>query len=253
MQFWPAAQNAPETQEATASSEVGVVHDDDRGVAAQVHGELLQAGRAGDGLAGGEPAGEGHHAHVGGGHDRGADVGIAVDDGDDLLGQAGLDEGVDQAQRGQRRQRGRFEDDRVAAGDGRAELVGDQVERVVERGDGGDDAQRFAGEPALPVLRALIGVEGDDLAGVAPCLGRGQGQGVDRAGDFLAGLGDGLAGLADDQLGEGLGAPLDQAGGAFQDRSPGGAGQRGRGAAPAPGLLQDAADGACVDGEAPRR
>ncbi|MDQ1014502.1 hypothetical protein QFZ43_001051 [Streptomyces afghaniensis] len=62
--------------------QVGVVHDDDRGVAAQVHGELFHPGRAADGLAGGESAGEGHHAHVGGGHDRGADAGVAVDDGD---------------------------------------------------------------------------------------------------------------------------------------------------------------------------
>ena len=49
-------------------------------------------------------------------------------------------------------------------------------------------------------------------------------EGVDRAGGFFAGLGDGLAGLADDQLSEGLGAPLDEAGGAFQDCGPGGAG-----------------------------
>jgi hypothetical protein len=66
-------------------------------------GELLQAGRAGNGLAGGESAGEGHHAHVGSGDDRGGDVGIAVNDGDDLLGQAGLDEGVDQPECRQRR------------------------------------------------------------------------------------------------------------------------------------------------------
>ena len=44
--------------------------------------------------------------------------------------------------------------------------MGDQVERVVERRDGGDNAQRLTREPPLAILRPRVGVEGDDLAGV---------------------------------------------------------------------------------------
>lgn len=94
---------------------------------------------------------------------------FAMGDGDDLLRQARLTQRVDQLDRGEGCEIGRLEQHRIAAGDGRAKLVRDKVQRVVVRGDGGDDAERFPSEPALALFRAGIGIEGHDFAGIALC------------------------------------------------------------------------------------
>ena len=70
-------------------------------------------------------------------------------------------------QRGERRGGGRLEHDGVAAGQRRRHLVGDQVEREVERRDRGDHAARLADRPAEAVLAARVGVHLDELAGRA--------------------------------------------------------------------------------------
>ena len=88
---------------------------------------------------------------------------------------------------------GGLQDDRVAGRDGRAELVRDEVERVVVGGDREDDAERLPREPAAPVLGTLERVERDHLAGVRPRrLGRERERG-DRTTHLFAGLADGLA------------------------------------------------------------
>ena len=78
----------------------------------------------------------------------------ADDDLQHAVGQAGLGEQLGQPQGGERRGGGRLEDDGVAAGQRRRDLVRDQVEREVERRDRGDDAARLADRPAEAVLAA---------------------------------------------------------------------------------------------------
>ena len=62
---------------------------------------------------------------------------------------------------------GRLEHDGVAAGQRRRHLVGDEVEREVERRDGGDHAARLADRPAEVMLAARVGVHLDEFAGGA--------------------------------------------------------------------------------------
>ena len=81
--------------------------------------------------------------------DRVADLRAgAGDDAEPALGQARLDQDLGQLQGRDRRLPGGLEDDRVAGGDRRAELVGDEVEREVEGADRADhpvgDAQHHA-------------------------------------------------------------------------------------------------------------
>ena len=68
MQFWPAAQNAPETQVSAAHCEVGVPPHDHRRVGAELHADLLQTRLARDPQPGLDAAGEGDHPHPRIGH-----------------------------------------------------------------------------------------------------------------------------------------------------------------------------------------
>ena len=91
----------------------------------------------------------------------------ADDDLEHAVGQAGLGQQLRQPQRGERRVGGRLEHDGVAAGQRRRDLVRHQVEREVERRDGGDHAARLADRPAEAVLAARVGVHLDEVAGRA--------------------------------------------------------------------------------------
>ena len=114
----------------------------------------------------------------------------------------GFDEGLGQLERRQRGYRGRFEDHRIAAGDGRSELVGDQVEGVVEGGDREHDSDRHPLEVAAALLAAWKAVEGDGLAEQALGLLAGNGQGVDAAPRLAPRLANGLRTLTGDGDGE---------------------------------------------------
>ncbi len=168
-------------------------------------------------FAGDEAAGEGDHPHVAGGDQGFAQFRAAGGDGDHGFRQAGGDQVRHQFEGRQRCQLGRFEDHRVAASDGRAEFVGDQVQRVVVGGDGDDQAQGFTGEPALARFGAFVGIERYDFTGVALGFFGGELEGVDAAFDFFFRLFEGLAGFVDDQPGEGFGVAFDVQCRVFED------------------------------------
>ena len=69
--------------------------------------------------------------------------------------QPGLMDQLDEPQAGQRCARRRLDNDRAPGGDCRNHLVHDQVQRMVECGNGGDHTDRFLdGErPAVPARR----------------------------------------------------------------------------------------------------
>ena len=199
---------------------VAVRHDDHRRIAAQVHGELLQAGRAGNLLAGDEAASKGNHPHLTAGDQGLAQFRAAGGDGDHRLGQPGLNQIRDQFDGRQRRQLRRFENHRVAAGNGRTELVRHQIQWIVVRGDRDDQAQRLAGEPALARLGALIGIERHHFPGIAPGLFGRKFEGVDAAFELFFRLFEGLAGFVDNQPGKCRGIAFDVQGGLFENACP---------------------------------
>ena len=138
---------------------IGVVEDDDRGLAAEF--EMRALDRLGRGLqhllAGGDVAGDRDHVDLGVVDQRVADaVAAAEHDVDDAFGQ---DVGHDfrELQRRQRRLLGRLEHHRVAAADRRRQLPGHHHQRIVPRRDRGDDADRVAADHR--------GVAGNILAG----------------------------------------------------------------------------------------
>ncbi len=124
---------------------------------------------------------------------------------------------------GQRRVRGGFRGfhhDRVAGQQRRAELVGDEVERVVERGDRRDDAEGFADEPAA-LARAPVAVgELEHLAAQDSGRRRRQAQGFGAAPHFLFGLDDGLAAFGVDDPGQPGGLVPHEPGGLVQGLPP---------------------------------
>ena len=101
----------------------------------------------GDAAIGGEPFGE----RV-----------IAVDNWlAPLVGQAGFAENLDESQAGERRRFGRFDHDRATGGDGRADLVHDQVERVIEGAERQHGTDRFESRHGEPAGRGGVEAHGD--------------------------------------------------------------------------------------------
>ena len=110
--------------------EVGILHDDQRIVAAELQHQALVAGLRGDVLADPDAAGERDDVGVRIGDHRIAHAArIAGDDRQHLGRQARLVEDVGQQQRGERRQLGRLGHHPVVGGDRRRDLVADHVER----------------------------------------------------------------------------------------------------------------------------
>ena len=72
-------------------------------------------------------------------------------------GMPGVRAGLGEHQRGQRGELARLEHDRVAGGDGRQDLPGRHLQRVVPRGDRPDDADRLAAYGRGVVRRVLAG------------------------------------------------------------------------------------------------
>ena len=205
--------------------EVGVVLDDGGGVVAQLERDHLHARVPGDLAPHRRAAGEAHHvgALV---HDQlVADRRAGADhDLQDAVGEAGLGEQLRQPQRGQWSAGGRLEHDGVAAGQGRRHLVRHEIEREVERRDGGDHAARLADRPAEAVLAARVRVHLDDLAGRALCLFAGPAERRGAALGLAARVLERLTALGRDEARELLGVVLDEMRGALQDRGapPGG-------------------------------
>ena len=146
--------------------EIGVLHDDQRIVAAELQHDAAVAGLVGDVLADLHRAGEGDEVAVRVGDHRVADGRrIAGDDREHFRRQAGLVEHVGERQRGQRRQLGRLQHHAVVGGDRGRDLVRHHVERMVERRDRRDDAvSGIARGEDLALLALRRDIAGIDLA-----------------------------------------------------------------------------------------
>ncbi|CAM5271146.1 hypothetical protein STENM36S_05617 [Streptomyces tendae] len=174
----------------------GVGEDDVGVLAAEFEGDLLDrdGGGLGDLGAAGQAAGEGDQVDVGVLGEPGADgVAGAGDDVRDAGGEAGLDEQVDQGDRGERRDLARLDHEGVAGGEGRGDLPTGLEERVVPGSDHRADADRLVHDDAVDVGRARVddpagGLAGDQVREVA--------EGVGDAVDVDAPLLDGLARVA---------------------------------------------------------
>ena len=175
----------------------------------------------GDPAADRRAAGERHHVHALVCDQLAAQRRTGTDhDLQDVPGQAGLGQELRQAQRRERCRRGRLEHHDVGAGQSRRHLVGDEVQRKVERRDRGDHAARLADRPAEPVLAALVGVHLDDLAGRALGLFTGPAKGRGSAPRFDPRVFERLATLEGDEASDLLGVVLEQVRGAFEDLGP---------------------------------
>ena len=181
--------------------EIGVVHDDDRVLAAQLEVHVLECLRPGlehlhARLA---RAGERDHADVGMAHHTIADAAPAAeDDVHHAVREAGLAEQLDEALRERRRVARRLQHDGVPADERRDELPRRDRDREVPRRNRADDADRHA-YAHVPLVRQLrrsrLAVEAPPLAGHVV-------RDVDRLLDVPARLGAHLAHLVRHQVGE---------------------------------------------------
>ena len=129
--------------------QVGVLEDDVGRLAAKFERDTLYhlGGELHHSFAGARRSGEGDHVGLRVSHDRltddGTESGQHIEDAlgkTDVVHDLGEEEGVD------RRDLARLQDDGAARGEGRRDLVGDLVQRVVPRRDRGDDADGLANE-----------------------------------------------------------------------------------------------------------
>ena len=100
--------------------EVGVVEDQQRGLAAELEGDRLEAGGGGrvDAAAGGDRAGQRDLGDLGVGGEGGAGGAVALDDREGAGGEAGLGEDLAELEGAERGELGGLEDQGVAAGEG---------------------------------------------------------------------------------------------------------------------------------------
>ena len=180
--------------------------DDDRGVVAELEADLLARSPAADAPTDLGRPGERDQGDVGMVDDRVADrAATAGDDVQPLRRQTALvDQQLGEGDRRQRRLAGGLEHHRAAGGDGRGQLVGDQVEREVERRDRADDADRHAQGEADLALAGGGGVERHHLTVERARLGGGEPERADRPLRLGAGGPDRLGGLGGDDAGEAL-------------------------------------------------
>ena len=157
--------------------DVGIGQDDDGTVATELHQRLLGAGRTGDRVARGVPAGERHHVDQRVAHECSPHGGTAAGEHREPTSRhSGLEQEVDEGERGQRRLLGGLEHDAVPADQCGAQLVRHQVERVVEGRDRADDADRFTRVPAdaAPATRGVAEGEGAHPRGDGPARPTGE-------------------------------------------------------------------------------
>ncbi|MNZ75782.1 hypothetical protein D3C78_942680 [compost metagenome] len=128
--------------------DIGIVENNHRSLAAQLHVHALHAlGGAGDDVGtGGDGTGQRHHAHFRVGNQRRADTRATAKEDIQHAGGKQLGGQLRQAQGGEGCLFRRFEHHGVASGQGRGDLPGDHHQRVVPRGDGGDYTKRVAAD-----------------------------------------------------------------------------------------------------------
>ena len=131
---------------------------------------------------------------------------VAVDDVEHAGRQAGLDQQLGEPHRHRRIALRRLEDEGVAAGERRREFPHRDHGREIERRDAGDDAERLAHRVEVDAGAGAFGVlalhQVRDAAGELDHL--------EAALDVALGVGDGLAVLGREELGEVLDVLLDQ-------------------------------------------
>ena len=138
--------------------QIGVVHHDQRVVAAEFEHDAPVARLGSDVLADGHAAGEGDQVHVGVGQHLVGDLArIARDDLQHGLGQACLVEQLGQVDCREGHLLRGLEHHAVVGGHARDHLVGDLVHRVVEWRDRGDHAQQRRALRVHPTLLAMVG------------------------------------------------------------------------------------------------
>ena len=151
--------------------------------------------------------------------DRVADLRAgAGDDAEPALRQARLDQDRGQLQRRDRRLPGRLEDDRVAGGDRRPELVGDEVEGEVEGADRADHAVGDAQHHAELAGARRGGLHRHGAAAQLARLDRGEGERVDAAAGLRLRRLQRLARLGGDRQRQIVDPLADQLGGAVEHR-----------------------------------
>ena len=178
---------------------VRIVEDDDRPVATELHHELLARCQPRDGGADGARAGEpdDDDALVLDERRRHLD-GRSGQQAEQALGDARFDDALGEQRRDAGGRRCRLEDDRVAAGQRRPDVFDRDVHREVPRRDRHDDAARLA-ERHHPLARVL---DRDRLAGQPARLGGGEPEAAGRRADLPERLGQGLAVLDDEVVGD---------------------------------------------------
>ena len=146
MQLCPAWENPATLIFAAADAPVAVGLDDHRGVVAELEADLLARRPRPDPPPDVGRAGERDQGDVVVVDDGVADGRAAAGDDVQPLGRqaAVVDQQLGEGDAAERRLARRLEHDRAAGGDRRRQLVGDEVEREVERADRADDADRHA-------------------------------------------------------------------------------------------------------------
>ncbi|MNN25870.1 hypothetical protein D3C81_1393600 [compost metagenome] len=123
-----------------------------RGISTQIHGQLLQPGTTGNGLARGKTTGKGNHPDFANLHQCFTQIDATGSRGNHRGWKAGFYQAFNELERRQWGEFRGFQNHRIATGDCRAEFMGDQVQRIVVGSDRDDKPQRFPGEPTLTRL-----------------------------------------------------------------------------------------------------
>jgi hypothetical protein len=132
---------------------------------------LFETGALGDPFPSLRSAGKGDHANAGIGDEHVADpVAVSGHHVQCLRREASVAERLGEHERRNRRDRRGLQNHRVAGGEGGAELVRHQVERIVEGSDRSDNADGKAIVVSHSVLRPGRRVEGNRLPIEPPCL-----------------------------------------------------------------------------------
>ena len=132
-------------------------------------------------------------------------------------GRPGFEEDLGQLESGQRGVAGRFDDDRIAAGDRRTDFVRNEDEGKVERCDRGDDAARDAERESEFPSAMFDCVERDHFPGEPHGFLRRSRDDVGGASGLSAGFGQRLALFAADRTCQIFDAFAHQSGGPVQD------------------------------------
>ena len=173
--------------------EKGIGVDDDGGVSAEFEGEAFFCGERLERPTDIGASRERDHFDAGIGDEEGGML-IGADDEIGLAWRrAGFVEDLGVEAGGEGGFGGRFDDDRVAGGEGGSDFVGDEIEGEIERGDRGDHPDGEALGEAEVTVTGGVGVEGEEFAVGASGFFRGDGESDDGAVDLGFGEDDGFA------------------------------------------------------------